>query len=104
MNASSHTRVLSELEHFRSEGLPRGYFSQIGNLHVHVDGGSDFDTIRKLLTSLEPGGELGKLNSVVGSIAGPQRKVHADTYASHTPGAKNIERFEYFATMGFRGR
>jgi hypothetical protein len=93
-------------EPYRSPDLPRGTFSEPGNLHVHVDGGGDVAIVERLLHRLERLGVKGKITKILDSVAGPQRLLLPDIYASHTPGTGGVEAFEYFSTIsaGSRGQ
>jgi len=89
---------------FRSAGLPPGYFGRVGGLHLHVDGAGQRDFVVTLLRELQAAGARGKLNAITDALIGPQRKELASTYASHTPGTGDTERFEYFSTIETRDR
>jgi hypothetical protein len=91
-------------EYYRSPGLPAGYFRQIGNLHLHVDGPGNRRLVTKIMKELEGRGSLGKLTSVMHALAGPQRKQFPETYRSHTPGSDGHEEFGYFSTIALSGR
>src|SRR5664279_786336 len=101
MDANSHepSKHLSRAEQYRSAGLASEYFSRVGNVHMHVDGGVNAELVRDVLRGGEVNGELGKMSTVIESVAGPQRDELPDTYASHTPGAAGAEQFDYFATI-----
>lgn len=90
---------LNQAKQYRSAGLASEYFSRVGNVHMHVDGGVNAGLVRDVLRSGEVNGELGKMSTVIRSVAGPQRDELPDTYASHTPGAADAEQFDYFATI-----
>lgn len=94
--------MTSEL--YRTAGLPSGFFSQTGNLHMHVDGGGNLDLALNVIRQLELLGLSGKLNLVIDSVAGPQRALLPETYESHTPTAGGEERFEYFSTISIGTR
>jgi hypothetical protein len=76
---------------------PSGFFRQIGNIHIHIDGGEEFGLVENLLVKLNSYRCVSKINAIEEFIAGPQRKEFPDTYQSHTPGTGS-ERLEFFST------
>lgn len=86
-------------EEYRTPNLPAGFFSRTGNLHMHVDGGEHADDVLQIFKHLEQMGAAGKLHVIADSVAGPQRALLPETYASHTP-----EEFNYFATVSLGSR
>lgn len=84
---------------YRSPGLLHGYFRRLGNLHLHVDGGGEPGLIMKILKELESDNTMVKLNVISNALAGPQRQILPEVYASHTPRAGSLEKFEYFSTI-----
>lgn len=85
---------------YRSPDIPKGHFSQVGRLHIHVDGGGDTGLVVAALSALG----LGKLNVVTDALAGPQREEFPTTYASHTPVVEGQEVLEYFSTSHLASR
>ena len=89
---------------YRSLDLPKGYFSRIGSMHMHIDGGGNADLVTAALRELESSGARGKINIVMDSIPGPQRQDYPDTYASHTPVLETQEVLDYFSTTHLANR
>jgi hypothetical protein len=88
---------------YRSLGLPAGCFRRLGSVHVHVDGGGEYEVVRALIRELENEGRGSKLTTVARSVAGPERKEHPETYASHTPPGGD-RALEYFSTSAIPDR
>lgn len=70
---------------------------------MHVDGGGEYSLVLGLVRKLESGGRASKLTVVARSVAGPERKEHPETYASHTPPGGE-DALEYFSTSAIRDR
>jgi class 3 adenylate cyclase len=95
------------IEHYRSPGTPRGAFRQPGDIHVHIDGGSNALAIYDTLSDYE--GKAGKgqprfpmkFDAIKRFAAGPQRddRAFVQTYRFHTPGVGEQESFNTFSTM-----
>jgi class 3 adenylate cyclase len=81
--------------------FPKGFFSAIDSIHVHVDGGVAAELVESMVKWLDHEGYPSKVTSIQDAIAGPQRKDLAPTYKSHTPGADDQEKLEYFSTTRF---
>jgi hypothetical protein len=81
--------------------FPKGFFSEIDSIHVHVDGGVAVGLVESVVESLNREGHPSKLTSITDSIKGPQRKDIPPTYKSHTPGTDDQEKLEYFSTTRF---
>ena len=82
--------------------FPKGFFSAIDSIHVHVDGGVAADLVENVVELLNREGYPSKVTSIQDTIAGPQRKDLPPTYKSHTPGTDDQEKLEYFSTTLFK--
>lgn len=82
--------------------FPKGFFTEIDSIHVHVDGGVAATLVEKVVESLNGKGYSSKLTSIQDAIMGPQRKDLSSTYKSHTPGSDEQEKLEYFSTTRFK--
>jgi hypothetical protein len=72
---------------------------------MHLDGGGSPTVAFGMLKRLERMGAVGKINTIIASVAGPQRQLMPDVYASHTPATGDgTERFEYFSTVSLGSR
>ncbi len=92
---------MSEL--YRSNNTPQGYFSRPGCLHLHIEGILDRTVAVEVAQRLEDHGARGKVNVVMGSIEGPQRRTLAAAYAGHTPGTTGDDTI-YFCTAEVTNR
>jgi ABC-type polar amino acid transport system ATPase subunit len=81
--------------------FPKGFFSEIDRIHIHVDGGVAANLVENVVKLLNDKGHPSKLTSIQDAIAGPQRKDLSKTYKSHTPGSDDQEKLEYFSTTRF---
>ena len=88
---------------YRSPGLPAGALRKLDGIHVHVDGGGAHDLVLSIVQELEREGRPSKLTAISRSVAGPERKQHPETYASHTPPGGE-EGLEYFSTTAIDNR
>ncbi len=75
-----------------------GYFREPGRMHLHVDGGTQEELVRRVV-----GAYSGKLHHILKSIAGPQRHDLPAVYHGHTPG-RDGEQFEFFSTLSIASR
>jgi hypothetical protein len=92
-----------EISEYRSPGIVRGHFRQLGGVHLHVDGGEEYEFALSLLKRTER--EFpGKVTVISNSVGGPQRQRLQNVYASHTPGSGEAEDFECFLTMDLGSR
>lgn len=80
-------------ERYMNATTPRGYFRQPGSIHLHIDGGVQYEPVRQTLSTYG-----GKLQKVLQAIAGPQRRQLPHVYRGHTPGSLEQENFEFFST------
>ncbi len=92
---------------YRSARTALGAFRVPGDIHVHIDGGSNTAAIFETLVDLEGASEDGparfpmKFNRILRYSGGPQRedRAFAQTYRYHTPGTGPREVFDTFTTM-----
>ncbi len=90
---------------YRSAGLPKGYFSEVGNVHVHIDSPlENQDLVLEIVKELAATGHPGKLNFVEAFIAGRQRNEYPLEYGSHTPAVSGCESLDFFSTNGLKNR
>lgn len=82
--------------------FPKGFFSAIDSIHVHVDGGVAANLVENVVEVLDREGYPSKVTSIQETIAGPQRQDLLPTYKSHTPGTDDQEKLEYFSTTIFK--
>ena len=78
--------------------------TQLGAIHIHVDGGKNEAVVRSLLDDLNSKGYPTKMQHVLEAVAGPQRVLLPEVYGSHTPGEEGEKRFEFFSTTLVRSR
>ncbi len=83
---------------YRSTGLEAGALNKIGLPHVHIDGARNVDLVLGIVQELEAKGDLGKLNHVIASVAGRQRKELPEVYESHTPVIEGQEALDFFSS------
>lgn len=82
--------------------FPKGFFSEVDGIHVHVDGGVAANLVENVVELLNGKGYPSKLTSIQDARVGPQRKDLSATYKSHTPGSDEKEKLEYFSTTRFK--
>jgi class 3 adenylate cyclase len=102
-----HDLKPEQIASYRSPETPGGAFRVPGDIHVHIDGGSNAHAVFQTLRALEGRARKGpprfpmKFNAILRSAAGPQRDETAfvQTYRYHTPGVGERESFDTFSTM-----
>lgn len=72
--------------------------TELGAIHIHVDGGQNEAVVRAVLGDLNARGYRTKMQHVLEAVAGPQRAFLPEVYGSHTPGEGGEEQFEFFST------
>lgn len=85
--------LLLIFERYMNTTTPRGYFRQPGSIHLHVDGGVQYEPVRQTLSTYG-----GKIQKILHVASGPQRSQLPEVYRGHTPGSLEQEAFEFFST------
>lgn len=78
-------------------------FSDLGTIHVHIDGGAfAADLVKTIVETLNQEGYPSKYTPIIRAVRGPQRDDYWETYDNHTPGTDSRrEELDYFSTTRF---